>query len=74
LFFRTSLVTNYVTNKIYGSCLLFVSFFIADLCMVKNVDMYILCSNLYVCPLCGTWDFAFECEVVCRWNVEVHTV
>lgn len=67
-------MTNYVSNKIHGSCLLFTSLFIADLCMVKNVDMYILCSNFPVCALCGTWDFAFECEFVRRWNVEVHSV
>jgi len=48
LFFRTSLVTNYVTNKIHGSCLLFIALFIADLFMVINVDMCILCSNLCV--------------------------
>jgi len=68
------LVFQNLTNKIHGSCLLFISLFTADLCIVKNVYVYILCSNLYVCPLCGTWYFAFECEVVCRWNVEVHSV
>jgi len=67
------LVFQNLTNKILGSYLLIISLFIADFCMVKNV--YILCSNLYVCPLCGTWylhlnarlfaDGMWKC-IVCR--------
>ena len=54
------LVFQNLTNKILGSYLLIISLFIADFCMVKNVYVYILCSNLYVCPLCGTRWFKYD--------------
>lgn len=56
----SQLVFQNLSNKIHGSCLLFISLFIADLCMVKNVYVYILCSK----PLClpFVWYMVF-----CIW-------